>query len=302
MKEEMAKQMAETIMKIFYDIDINDFGQEFRMFRRSFELPDELISEFFTDAEYKSIIEAKRAKDLDKELLKRIKIFLNNYNPILEQYPECFESGLIVKIINEIHEVLNIEPITLEKKESCKTDLDKIDLNKPAIYIDDDNHVDVSEKYVVNWSPWPFDADTYAFGCNIVMEMIINEQLTGKSYIQVMSTELGVNAFDYNQELDSDIDFDLVSINTPELEKVKDYYMSRISIKDLSRYDNIICVIEDDPNYSGSGKEYKTNTILITSKDKSYIINIAFSREKSYLSPEEESEIVKKITKRQFIS
>lgn len=302
MKEEMAKQMAETIMKMFYDIDINDFGQEFRMFRRSFELPDELISEFFTDAEYKSIIEAKRAKDLDKELLKRIKIFLNNYNPILEQYPECFESGLIVKIINEIHEILNMELITLEQKESYKTDLDKIDLNKSAIYIDDDNHVDVSEKYVVNWSPWPEDADTYSLGEQVITELIYSDQIKGKSYIQVMSTELGVNAFDYNQELESDIDFDLVSINTPELEKVKDYYMSRISIKDLSRYDNIICVIEDDPNYSGSGKEYKTNTILITSKDKSYIINIAFSREKSYLSPEEESEIVKKITKRQFIS
>lgn len=302
MKEEMAKQMAETIMKMFYDIDINDFGQEFRMFRRSFELPDELISEFFTDAEYKSIIEAKRARNLDKELLKRIKIFLNNYYPILEQYPECFESGLIVKIINEIHEVLNIEPITLEKKKSYKTDLDKIDLNKSAIYIDDDNHVDVSEKYVVNWSPWPEDADTYSLGEQVITELIYSDQIKGKSYIQVMSTELGVNAFDYNQELESDIDFDLVSINTPELEKVKDYYMSRISIKDLSRYDNIICVIEDDPNYSGSGKEYKTNTILITSKDKSYIINIAFSREKSYLSPEEESEMVKKITKRQFIS
>ena len=279
----------------------NTFGEEFEVFIKYFSFNSK-ISNYFDNKTLKKIKESKRASDLDVKTLALLEIFLVPYVITIHIWPEPWQACFILKVVNEVLVAQNLEPFELDKEEPYQMDLDSIDLDKPAIYIDDDNHVDVSEKYVVNWSPWPEDADTYSLGEQVITELIYSDQIKGKSYIQVMSTELGVNAFDYNQELESDIDFDLVSINTPELEKVKDYYMSRISIKDLSRYDNIICVIEDDPNYSGSGKEYKTNTILITSKDKSYIINIAFSREKSYLSPEEEREIVKKITKRQFIS
>ena len=292
MKEKII--LEDILLDVIKNTHPEYFGEKIGFFVSQFNAENK-IHNYFDDEVIEKIKNSKDACELDVTTLSLLEILFAHYINIFSPWPESWQFGYIKSISNVVISAL------AEKQKLYEMDLDSIDLDKPAVYIDSYNYVDVSDNCVFNYSPWPDDADTDALGVSVVEKLINNKQIEGKSYVQVMSTEYNVSTYDFNHEIENDIDFDLIPINTPELEKLKEYYMSKISIKDITKYDNIICIVEDDPNYSNSNKKYNTNTIIVSSKDKSYIINIGFTKEKYYnMSSDEECEFVKKIEKRQF--
>ena len=76
----------------------------------------------------------------------------------------------------------------------------------------------------------------------------------------------------------NDVFMDIININTPELERIKNNYLRYVDTKICKKYDNVVCAIIDDPTDTDYPVHdcYIKNTILITSKDKSYIVNIGY--------------------------
>jgi len=130
----------------------------------------------------------------------------------------------------------------------------------------------------VYWDPF---SEMYPFAEEIVSSLVKAGRLQGKTIINLISSqysEIKTLGLDNKKENFMDV----ININTPELEQIKNNYLGYVDEKICEKYDNVVCAIIDDPTDTDYPVHdcYIKNTILITSKDKSYIINIGYPSKK----------------------
>lgn len=143
----------------------------------------------------------------------------------------------------------------------------------------------------VYWDPF---SEMNPFAEEIVSSLVNTGRLQGKTIINLISSQYsGISTLGLDDKDDSFID--VININTPELEQIKDNYLRYVDTKICKKYDNVVCAIIDDPTDTDYPVRdcYIKNTILITSKDKSYIINIGYPSKK--VKDLDKNEFVKKL-------
>lgn len=152
--------------------------------------------------------------------------------------------------------------------------------------------------YTINWGIyWPVDADSYSIGVEFIMNLLYEEKIKGSTYIEVMSTEFGIQTYGIHNQFCKDVIYEVKPIDNSELEFIKKSYINKINSNKLDEYDNVICVIEDEPPYPENN--CITTTIIFISNNKNFIINFAYPKKNKYdISYDiNEDELIKKIKK-----
>lgn len=143
----------------------------------------------------------------------------------------------------------------------------------------------------VYWDPF---SEMFPFAEEIVSSLVDTGRLQGKTIINLISSQYsGIKTLGLDNKNE---DFmDIINVNTPELEQIKNNYLRYVDTKICKKYDNVVCAIIDDPTDTDYPVHdcYIKNTILITSKDKSYIINIGYPSKK--VKDLDKDEFVKKL-------
>lgn len=165
----------------------------------------------------------------------------------------------------------------------------KVEVPENVIMSNEDESYSISAG--VYWDPF---SEMFPFAEEIVSSLVNTGRLQGKTIINLISSQYsGIKTL----ELDNKNEFfmDVININTPELEQIKNNYLRYVDEKICKKYDNVVCAIIDDPTDTDYPVHdcYIKNTILITSKDKSYIINIGYPSKK--VKDLDKDEFVKKL-------
>lgn len=142
----------------------------------------------------------------------------------------------------------------------------------------------------INWSMY---ADTESLGVELVKKLMKDEVIKGSTYVEAMHTEYGIKKMNLSNPNFDKFTCEVSLINNEENEKIKDYYLKYISDK-VGSYDNYVCVIVDDPDYEFSTSEYYTITVVVSGKERSFIINMGCAKEIYYNL--EAEDVVKKLT------
>lgn len=128
------------------------------------------------------------------------------------------------------------------------------------------------------WDPF---SEMFPFATDIVYGLVEKGDLKGKTLVNLISSQYsGIKTIGLDNK--NEPFMNVIDINTPELEEIKNNYLRYADTKICNKYDNVVCAIIDDPtdtDYTNSDC-YIKNTILIVSKDKSYIINIGYPSKK----------------------
>ena len=141
---------------------------------------------------------------------------------------------------------------------------------------------------------WDSFFEMFSFAEEIVSSLVNTGRLQGKTIINLISSQYsGIKTLELDNKNENFMD--VININTPELEQIKNNYLRYVDEKICKKYDNVVCAIIDDPTDTDYPVHdcYIKNTILITSKDKSYIINIGYSSKK--VKDLDKDEFVKKL-------
>ena len=165
----------------------------------------------------------------------------------------------------------------------------KYEVPKNVILSNEEDSYSISAgKY---WDPL---SEMFPFAEEIVSKLVNTGRLQGKTIINLISSQYsGIKTLGLDNKTEDFVD--VINIDTPELEKIKNNYLRYVDEKICKKYDNVVCVIIDDPTDTDYPVYdcYIKNTILIASKDKSYIINIGYpSKKKNEL---DSNEFVKKL-------
>ena len=140
---------------------------------------------------------------------------------------------------------------------------------------------------------WDECEELYSIGLDIIEEMMKQGKIKGPTYTEVMSTEYGPKHIELSNKNFEDIGYEYTKINDEETLKVARKYLEYINKETIDEYDNLICIIEDNPNYSHSGNDFITTTVIVNSKNNdSYIINVGYGEKYDYAT---EDKIVQKI-------
>ena len=165
----------------------------------------------------------------------------------------------------------------------------KVEVPENVIMSNEDESYSISVG--VYWDPF---SEMFPFAEEIVSSLVNTGRLQGKTIINLISSQYsGISTLGLDDKDDSFID--VININTPELEQIKNNYLRYVDTKICKKYDNVVCAIIDDPTDIDYPVHdcYIKNTILITSKDKSYIINIGYPSKK--VKDLDKDEFVKKL-------
>lgn len=165
----------------------------------------------------------------------------------------------------------------------------KLEVPKNVITSNEDEYYSVYAG--VYWDPF---SDMYPFAEEIVSSLVDTGRLQGKTIINLISSQYsGIKTLGLDNK--NEIFIDVININTPELEQIKNNYLRYVDEKICKKYDNVVCAIIDVPTDTDYPVHdcYIKNTILITSKDKSYIINIGYPSKK--VNDLDKDEFVKKL-------
>ena len=124
---------------------------------------------------------------------------------------------------------------------------------------------------------WDECEETVSIGEDLALELIKKERITGKTYIDVMSSEFGIPVIDLTEKEVKDLEYEIIPVKDEKLlKKVEDYFSwfktFPFSNKKIEDFDNFVFVIRDDPTYSNSNKPYTTTTIVINKKESTPII------------------------------
>lgn len=149
--------------------------------------------------------------------------------------------------------------------------------------------------YSVNWGKyWDDFEDSFSIGVNIIIDLICQERIKGTTYIETLLSENSIPSYRMQQDSCKDLIYEFISINNTNLEKVKEAYLEWIDKDEAKKYDNIVCVVRDNPKYTHSEKDYVTTTVIFCSKENSFIVNIGYPMEKEYEI--DSTNIAKKLT------
>ena len=145
-------------------------------------------------------------------------------------------------------------------------------IDDPVYFFNKDkSYCIVADKY---WDPFK-EIDTFAE--KIVSNLVINEKLKGKTVVNLFSTQYsGIPTLGLKNI--NEFFVDVMNVDTPLLELIKNNYLKFVDTKFCKKYDNIVCIIVDDVEDTDYTIQdyYIKNTILIVSKDKSHIINTVY--------------------------
>lgn len=146
---------------------------------------------------------------------------------------------------------------------------------------------------------WDDFEETWDIGEKVIKDMIMNGGIKGSTYIEVMATEYGVPVIDLTNEDFEDFTCESYQVKDKKLlQFIKDNYVRRIDKHVYENYDNVVCVVRDDPQYSHTDKNYVTSTVIINPKKDPYIINIGYPREKNVSIQDDQEKILKKVMKK----
>lgn len=162
----------------------------------------------------------------------------------------------------------------------------KVEVPENVIMSSEDESYSISAG--VYWDPF---SEMFPFAEEIVSSLVNTGRLQGKTIINLISSQYsGIQTLGLDNK--NDVFMDIININTPELERIKNNYLRYVDTKICKKYDNVVCAIIDDPTDTDYPVHdcYIKNTILITSKDKSYIVNIGYP-----------SKMVKNLDKDEFV-
>ena len=162
----------------------------------------------------------------------------------------------------------------------------KVEVPENVIMSSEDESYSISAG--VYWDPF---SEMFPFAEEIVSSLVNTGRLQGKTIINLISSQYsGIQTLGLDNK--NDVFMDIININTPELEQIKNNYLRYVDTKICKKYDNVVCAIIDDPTDTDYPVHdcYIKNTILITSKDKSYIVNIGYP-----------SKMVKNLDKDEFV-
>lgn len=165
----------------------------------------------------------------------------------------------------------------------------KVEVPENVIMSNEDESYSISAG--VYWDPF---SEMFPFAEEIVSSLVNTGRLQGKTIINLISSQYsGIKTLELDNK--NEIFMDVININTPELEQIKNNYLRYVDEKICKKYDNVVCAIIDDPTDTDYPVHdcYIKNTILITSKDKSYIINIGYPSKK--VKDLDKDEFVKKL-------
>ena len=165
----------------------------------------------------------------------------------------------------------------------------KVEVPKNVIMSNEDESYSISAG--VYWDPF---SEMFPFAEEIVSSLVNTGILQGKTIINLISSQYsGIKTLKLDNKNENFMD--VININTPELEQIKNNYLRYVDEKICRKYDNVVCAIIDDPTDTDYPVHdcYIKNTILITSKDKSYIINIGYPSKK--VKDLDKDEFVKKL-------
>lgn len=127
---------------------------------------------------------------------------------------------------------------------------------------------------------WDECEETVSIGEDLALALIKKGFFTGKTYLDVMSTEFTRQVIDLNEKEIKDLEYEVIPVRDEKLlETVKEFYKYFNTFpfdnKGMEDFDNFIFVIKDDPTYSYSNKPYTTTTVIIDRKEAiPIIINI----------------------------
>lgn len=165
----------------------------------------------------------------------------------------------------------------------------KVEVPENVIMSNEDESYSISAG--VYWDPF---SEMFPFAEEIVSSLVNTGRLQGKTIINLISSQYsGIQTLGLDNK--NEAFMDVININTPELEQIKNNYLRYVDTKICKKYDNVVCAIIDDPtdtDYPISDC-YIKNTILVVSKDKSYIINIGYPSKK--VKDLDKDEFVKKL-------
>lgn len=165
----------------------------------------------------------------------------------------------------------------------------KVEVPENIIMSNEDESYSISAG--VYWDPF---SEMFPFAEEIVSSLVNTGRLQGKTIINLISSQYsGIKTLELDNKNENFMD--VININTPELEQIKNNYLRYVDEKICKKYDNVVCAIIDDPTDTDYPVHdcYIKNTILITSKDKSYIINIGYPSKK--VKDLDKDEFVKKL-------
>ena len=127
---------------------------------------------------------------------------------------------------------------------------------------------------------WDECEEPVSIGEDLALELIKKGFFTGKTYLDVMSTEFTRQVIDLNVKEVKDLEYEVIPVRDEKLlETVKGFYeyfnTFQFDNKNIEDFDNFLFVIKDDPPFSNSNKPYTTTTVIIDRKESiPIIINI----------------------------
>ncbi len=142
-----------------------------------------------------------------------------------------------------------------------------------------------------DWDPY---SDLYPFAAVFTEKLVKRNIIKGKSIVYLISSQYS-RVETWGIEDAEELSINVKLIDNPELEQIKEYYLKHTDHLTNLKYDNIICTVINDasdtdyPIYDC----YVKNTILVASKNISYIINIGYPNQQAKELDEEE--IIKKL-------
>ena len=122
----------------------------------------------------------------------------------------------------------------------------------------------------INWSDY---AEMDNIGIELVERLLKDGVIKGSTFVETMHTEYGIKKMDLSNPNFNNFSCEVSLINNTEMEGILNYYLWFISDKE-DNYDNYVCVIVDDPYYELSTSKYYTVTVVVSGKERSFIINI----------------------------
>ncbi len=148
---------------------------------------------------------------------------------------------------------------------------------------------------------WDDFEETASIGIQIVQALMEKGRIKGSTYIEAMLTEKGVPVLDLR---DNNIENYSCEINQANGTLMVAYSYLQYVNKDIAnKYDNIVCVVRDDPRYSHSGKDFITTSVIVNfKKEAPLIVNIGSKLDDPKLYPELDNIVKKVMAKKQVLS
>ncbi len=141
---------------------------------------------------------------------------------------------------------------------------------------------------------WDDFEETYSINEEIVKKLIQEGTIKGSTYIEMMLSECGIQPYELRDDIVDEFECSFHLIEEEKEQEKANWYFKLIDKEIVNKYDNIVCIVKDNPNYTHSKTDHITSTAIVKlKKGYTFIIDICYPTKRDYSTITQED--VKKV-------